>query len=196
MPATSDTSSTGARRTARQLLFVGAGRAGPGLLLYTVDDGHVDELPVDLADGQNEIRLVGWTADGTRYAYKLETGEARDALATQVVDHRDRRDRSTSQSRTDISRTREPGSLALPGIRRRTLRRRQSRAASAVPIGTLGQAPEGTHRDGLYWSPDDRWIVTIPCLGSAGASCSTRRAPDVDQPAWLADGAESWQRVP
>ncbi len=60
----------------RQLLFVGDGATGPALLLYAVDTGHVEEVPITLPDGQDEIRLAGWTADGTRFAYLVETAVA------------------------------------------------------------------------------------------------------------------------
>ena len=179
---------------ARQLLFSGVGRAGPGLLLYTLADGTVDQLPVDLAEGQNEIRPVGWTPDGARYAYQLETGMP-GSFATQVVDL------ATGVS-VDIPVA--YGHLSNEGTRIAGLTRDPNgepcvasiEGGPCVPIGTLGQAPVGTHRDGLQWSPDDGWIVTIPFPGSVGASLLDPEGADVEQPAWLADGAESWQRVP
>ena len=69
----------------RQLLFVGDGATGPTLLLYAVDTGHVEEVPITLPGGQDEIRLAGWTADGKRFAYLVETPVA-GMISTRVVD--------------------------------------------------------------------------------------------------------------
>ena len=65
-----------------------------------------------------------------------------------------------------------------------------------VPIGTPQQGPAGTHHAAMYWSPDDRWVVSRPATDTDGAYLLDPDGAVVDQPAWLADGAESWQRVP
>jgi hypothetical protein len=63
-----------------------------------------------------------------------------------------------------------------------------------VRIGEEAQAPEASHHAGLQWAPDDKWILTRPASGGPAALLD----PDGGMPAqppWLADGAESWQRL-
>ena len=177
----------------RQLLFVGAGETGPALLLYTVDTGQVDELPVVLPDGQEEIRLAGWTADGTRYAYQVGDGEP-EILSTRLA---------TIATGTFIDLPVAYGHISNDGTRIAGLRTFDGEpcvvslaGGQCRSIGTQGQAPDGTHHTGLYWSPDDRWAVSRPGLRPDEAVLLDPAGSKTDQPAWLANGAASWQRVP
>ena len=175
----------------RQLLFYGSGATGPALLLYAVDTGRVEELPV-LHGEEEAIRLAGWTADGTRYAYGVGSGET---LSTRVVD-------VATGSFVDVPVA--YGHLSNDGTRVAGLTRAQDGEpciafVSGGPcrsIGTVGQAAEGTHHDGLFWSPDDRWVVSRPWWTSRAAALLDPNGALVDQPAWMTKGAQSWQRVP
>ena len=63
-----------------------------------------------------------------------------------------------------------------------------------VRIGTPSQAYDGTHAAGAQWSPDDEWII----VRRASGTNSVLVDPDgqnAEQPAWIADGGESIQRV-
>ena len=177
----------------RQLLFVGAGATGPALLLYTVDTGQVDELPVVLPDGQQDIRLAGWTADGTRYAYQVRAGEP-EMLSTRLA---------AIATGTFVDLPVAYGRISNDGTRIAGLRNLDGEpcvlpvsGGECQSIGTQGQAPEGPHHTALYWSPDDRWVVSRPWLTPDAAVLLDPDGSTVDQPTWLADGAESWQRVP
>ena len=178
----------------RQLLFYGAGHGGPALLLYAVDTGDVEELTVPLPDGQQDIRLAGWTADGTRYAFLVATGEP-ERLSTRVVD-------VATGAYVDVPVA--YGHLSNDGTRVAGLMDDRGGGPCVAPvsggecrpIGARGEGPEGWHYAGMYWSPDDRWVVSRPSSRSAAALLLDPDGGTVDQPAWLADGAESWQRVP
>jgi hypothetical protein len=178
----------------RQLLFAGAGATGPALLLYAVDTGHVEEVPIVLPVGQDEIRLAGWTADGTRIAYLVGT-QGSSTFATRVLD-------ITTGTYVDVPVA--YGHLSNDGTRVAGLvgdHGGEPCVASVAggecrPIGVRGQGPEGSHHAGMFWSPDDRWLVSRPSSASAAAIMLDPDGPTIDQPAWLADGAESWQRVP
>jgi len=178
----------------RQLLYVGAGATGPALLLYAVDTGQVEEVPVTLPDGQNDIRLAGWTADGTHLAY-LVAPQGSSSVATRVVDLATGAfvDVPVAYGHLSNDGTRVAGLLGDFG---------GPPCVASVSggecrlIGTPDQGYAGTHHAGLFWSPDDRWVVSRPSPGSAEAVLLDPDGSTVDQPAWLADGAESWQRVP
>jgi Tol biopolymer transport system component len=178
----------------RQLLFVGAGPNGPGLLLYAVDTGRVEVLPADLPDGQDEIRLAGWTADGTRYAYLVGEGDP-ETLSTRVVDIATGAfvDVPVAFGHLSNDGTRVAGLLGnhegVPCVA-------SVSGGECRPIGTRDQAPSALNHAGLFWSPDDRWVVTRPSTGWVRPQLLDPAGAIVDQPSWLADGAESWQRVP
>ena len=177
----------------RQLLFSGRGADGPALLLYTLDGREVQELPVALAPGQQDVRPIGWTADGARYGYQLETGLP-DRLATRVVE-------VETGAHVDVPVA--FGHFSNDGTRIAGLDAEAQGHPCVAPlargdcrrIGTIGTAPYDTTWAALYWSPDDRWIVTRP-QGSSAAHLLDPDGTVVDQPGWLAEGAESWQRVP
>lgn len=61
-------------------------------------------------------------------------------------------------------------------------------------IGQDFQAPDGTHAAGLQWSPNDEWIVAQLAPGGPAVILDADGSTQ-DQPSWLADGAETWQRV-
>jgi hypothetical protein len=64
--------------------------------------------------------------------------------------------------------------------------------AHCAPIGGATHGPNPEHSAALQWSPNDQFIL------SQGVDGSTRLLdPEgklVDQPAWLQDGGETWQR--
>jgi Tol biopolymer transport system component len=178
----------------RQLLFVGAGATGPALLLYALDTGRVEELRDVQPDGQDEIRLAGWTADGMRYAYQVWTGDP-EMPSTRVVDLATGAfvDLPVAYGHLSNDGTRVAGLLGDHGGEPCVV---AVSGGECRPIGTRVQGPEGAHHGGMYWSPDDRWLVTLPGSRLAAAFLLDPDGSAVDQPAWLADGAGSWQRVP
>ena len=61
-------------------------------------------------------------------------------------------------------------------------------------IGNAHTVPQGTASHSLYWSPDDRWIVTW-ADESSGAVLIDAGGGGVTLVPWLFPGAESWHRV-
>ena len=110
--------------------------------------------------------------------------------------HRDRHRSLTSPSRTDISRMTAPGSRVAYATTTANRASRPSRGAvpahRSLHAGTSRPAPAQDSSG----RPDDRWVVTRPWWKSGTAALLDPNGTVVDQPAWLADGAESWQRVP
>jgi Tol biopolymer transport system component len=178
----------------RQLLFYGSGATGPALLLYAVDTGRVEQLPVVLPDGQDEIRLAGWTADGMRYAYQVWTGDP-ETPSTRVVDIATGGylDLPVAYGHLSNDGTRVAGLLGDHGGEPCVA---PVSGGECRPIGTRVQGPDGAHHTGMYWSPDDRWVVSRPWWESSAAALLDPNGEVVDQPAWLTKGAQSWQRVP
>ena len=180
----------------RQLLFVGAWRHRPRPAAlrrrYRARRGGAGR---PCQAGQDEIRLAGWTADGTRYAYLVETPEA-GMLSTRVVDIATGAfvDVPVAYGHLSNDGTRIAGLVGNHGG--------EPCVASVAggecrPIGTPRPGARRAHTTpGMYWSPDDRWVVSRPASRPAGAVLLDPDGSAVDQPAWLADGAESWQRVP
>jgi Tol biopolymer transport system component len=169
-----------------QLLFAGRDGDDARLLLYTLADRSV----VELAAGPEAIRPIGWTADGSRYAYQLETETPG---TTRVVD-------LATASAVDVPVA--YGRISNDGTRIAGLDADGRPCVAAISggsceaIGTVDQAPFGPDRATLQWSPDDRWIVSLPAGASRGAVLLQPQGGIVDQPEWLVDGFSSWQRVP
>jgi Tol biopolymer transport system component len=178
----------------RQLLFYGADDNGPALLLYDIDTGRVEELAAPRPDGHDGIRLAGWTADGTHYAYLVWTEEGATSW-TRVVD---------LATGTFVDVPVAYGHISNDGTRVAGLFGdfggppcvASVSGGECRLIGTPDQGYAGSHHAGMYWSPDDRWVVSRPAGNPGGAFLLDPDGSTVDQPAWLADGAESWQRVP
>ena len=170
----------------RQLLFAGRHEDGARLLLYTVADRSL----VELAASRDGIRPIGWTADGSRYAYQLETEAPR---TTRVVD-------LGTGAAVDVPVA--YGHISNDGTRIAGLDAAGQPCVAAISggpcraIGRVDQAPFGPDRAALLWSPDDRWIVSLPSGSSRGAILLQPEGGVVDQPEWLVDGVSSWQRVP
>jgi hypothetical protein len=63
-----------------------------------------------------------------------------------------------------------------------------------VPIGQPSHAYTGSHAAGVHWSPDDEWILFRDQF-NGGVILADPDGQKPYRPAWIADGAESIQRV-
>lgn len=61
-----------------------------------------------------------------------------------------------------------------------------------IQIGRGYQAYSGYHAAGGQWAPNDEWIVV---LANGRALLLDPRGETSEQPTWVAEGAESWQRL-
>ena len=170
----------------RQLMFFGNPDTAERLSIVSLDDGSVVALP--LPGGDVEInRGSGWTPDGNRFAFM---GSVAGQDGTHVVDV------ATGAS------TFVPvgyGQLSNDGSRVVGLNGNETQTwlcVARIGGGTCDRITPiygdawGTQ---YRWSPDDKWIITTRSDGAVllyGLDGGNQ-----DQPSWLADGGESWQRV-
>ena len=175
---------------ARQLLFRGETADGAGLVLADVDD--LGSARLVAADGDDVLRPNGWTPDGRRIVYTLRnpevdsTGPARirvlDVTTEAFVDI----DAGYADVSNDGTRL-----LAVDDAGRPCVASTDGGPCVAIADAALGY--DGTFSGGTFWAPNDQSILVsasdrLRLLDPAGGAT-------VAPPSWLADGAESWQRV-
>ena len=167
----------------RQLMFLGGTESDVGLYLLTVGDGTVTEIARS-AGSDGLLRPSGWSPDGRQVLYlrgdgthivDMTTGE--EVIIDAWFGH-------VSNGGTRIVALDEQERMCLANIR----------GGTCVPIGGDLQTYDGTHAAGVQWSPDDQWIITRD-PGGDRAVLVDPEGNSHDQPSWLADGAESWQRL-
>jgi dipeptidyl aminopeptidase/acylaminoacyl peptidase len=176
----------------RQLLFLGGTSASPRLILYSLEDGIAREIPISGEDDP-DLRPAGWTPDGRRFAFHRGSAEL-DEVRTHLVDVATGAETivpvafgHVSNDGTRIAGFNEDGSRTWLCVARID-------GGPCLRIGMEAPPPGATHHAGLQWSPDDEWLLTRPVLGGPAVLVD----PDggrPDQPSWLTDGAESWQRL-
>ncbi len=173
----------------RQLMYFG--RKGPvvGLFVVGVDDGIVTEIARAAGSGAS-IRPSGWTPDGRRVVFMRDDGSGR--TRTHILD--------VTTGAEVIFDGVAFGHVSNDGSRMVALDADERPCVAilsggpCVPIGRPSQANEGTHAAGAQWSPDDQWILIRDLFGG-GAIRIDPDGENPDQPSWIADGAESIQRV-
>jgi hypothetical protein len=181
----------------RQAMLVG----GDELSLLDLDDAT--STPV-VAPGSGGIRPAGWTPDGKRFVY--QRGEFDELpFETHVLD---------VITGDDVVIDAGYGRVSNDGTRMIVLQRTGSAPCLSMggcpsrmcvvdldggecsPIGIASQAYEPGHGAGAHWSPDDRWLLTqAPAVDGEVSSLVDPEGTIVDQPAWISDGGESWQRL-
>jgi Tol biopolymer transport system component len=174
----------------RQLMYLGEDRDGPGLFLYSLDDKNISRLPVPPREG--ELRPAGWTPDGRRFAFSREEADGR--FLTHIVDVVTGTGTvlDIGFGRLSHDGTRVVGYGGIPDEPFLCVT-----SAAGGPCDRIGQGlplPEPDATAFLGWSPDDEWILSSP----PGADSPVIIDPDgetLEQPSWLGEGGESWQRV-
>jgi Tol biopolymer transport system component len=167
----------------RQLMFLGGTESDVALYALTVGDGTVTEIARPRLPG-GFLRPSGWSPDGRQVLFLREDGTHIVDLTTGAEIIIDASFAHMSNGGTRIVALDENGSMCVASIR----------GGPCVRIGHSSRAYEGTHAAGAQWSPNDEWIIA-----RLGSGDSTELVdPDggtQDQPSWIADGAESWQRL-
>ena len=180
-----------------ELLFRGETAEGTGLVLVDVDRPGSARLVAADADGY--LRPSGWTPDGRRIVYtRRDQGVDGSAPArTRVLDLTTQAFVEIDAGYADISN----GGTRIVGLDH------DGRPCIAsidggpcVAIAESANAYDGTFAGGTFWAPNDQAIVAtrsadVPLplenvflLDPEGAGMSAR-------PEWIAEGAESWQRI-
>ncbi|HEX6869292.1 MAG TPA: hypothetical protein VF119_10835, partial [Candidatus Limnocylindrales bacterium] len=81
-----------------------------------------------------------------------------------------------------------------PGLSRNPLCVISIDGGRCEPISSPRETADLTRWTGLFWSPDDRWVLLQPIDGGTAlvldADGETQPQPD-----WIADGGEAWQRI-
>jgi WD40 repeat protein len=167
---------------ASELLFRGSTAVGAGLVLVDVDRPGSARLVAP--DDDSVLRPNGWTPDGGRIVYTLDSDRIRILdLTTQSVVDIDAGHADVSNDGTRVLAIGRDGRPCIASID----------GGPCVAMADLRRAFDGTYAGGTFWSPDDRSIVAsvsdeVTLLDPAGAGPGAA-------PAWMAEGAESWQRV-
>ena len=173
----------------RQLLFLGGTESDPGLFMFDLDDGIVTAIAS--ADAGGIIRPSGWTPDGRRVVYTRLDAEGRVRIG--VLDLSTRREVTFEDVGFGHVSNSGDRMVALNAIGRPCVANLSG--GPCVQIGHRGQTYVGTHSAGVHWSPDDEWILFRVEPGGAAARLIDPDGENADQPSWIANGAESIQRV-
>ncbi len=138
-------------------------------------------------DPRAPVRPSGWTPDGQRFVYSR--GDVDIPFRTHVLD---------TISDEEVVIDAAFAHVSNDGSRLVALDDQDRMCVASIdggpcnPISEQAQAYEGTTAAAVEWSPNDEWIISRPGFGPA-----VILDPDggsQDQPSWIADGAESWQR--
>jgi dipeptidyl aminopeptidase/acylaminoacyl peptidase len=180
----------------RELLFVGGSHERPGLYLYALADGQITLVPgtstVLPKDVPFHYRPIGWTPDGSRFAYHRPTG-AEEAPKTAVVN---------VETGDEVVLDVAFGRISNDGSRivglgtddeREWLCIAPTDGGPCEPIPGDVDLVDPTGLASFQWAPDDSWIRSHPGGGNPAVLLSPSGG-EVQQPDWAAEGAESWQR--
>jgi dipeptidyl aminopeptidase/acylaminoacyl peptidase len=175
----------------RELMFLGGAINAPRLLSVRIDDGTVTELVAPVEPGGG-LRPSGWTPDGNHILYTIEDAEGV-APRTHVVDVRTGGAVVLDVGYAHVSNGGDRilalddvgGQMCVADIR----------GGPCAPIGRPDQAYLGYNAYSVTWAPNDEWILVRPGTDKGGTVVVDPDGSATDQPSWLADGGESWQRV-
>ena len=176
----------------RQLLFVSLDGGQRGLSIVSIADGSIREVPVP-AEDREQLRAMGWTADGTRVvAHHLSPSTG--LPQTSIIDPE-----TGDATVLDVAY----GHVSNDGTRVAGLSTRGRPVVCVVDISggpctgisESSQAPDGSHGEGLQWSPDDEWVVVQPFDSPEPVLLDPDFEGSAPGGGWVADGAESWQRT-
>lgn len=172
----------------RQLMFLGGNEPDVGLFMVDVDVGTVTEITGPQHRG--DVRPSGWTPDGQRAVFTSGLGEGR--LRTHVVDVTTRAEVTFDD--VGHAHVSNDGSRMVGLTSDDRVCVADLSGGPCVPIGQGSMAYKGTHAVGAQWSPDDEWIL-IRYLSQGRPILIDPDGGELEQPSWIADGAESIQRL-
>ena len=168
----------------RAFMFTQGAEGAEQLATYSLDTEKVDLL--DTYGSTTNIRGSGWSADGTRYAFHHLVGQT---SFTKVID-----------SATGAWHDLPVGYGELSNDGRRVVGMDPATGGLCViPVdgGSCAAITEPYPQGwGWYyrWSPDDSAIITSRNDDGAEFILDPDGPASQPQPAWVAEGGESWQR--
>lgn len=180
-----------------ELLVRALGEAGAGLFLVDVDRPGSARLIA--ADGDEFLRPSGWTPDGQRIVFTRRAPDVDGSAPaqTRILD-------MTTQAFVDI----DAGYADVSNDGTRIVAIDQdgrpciasTDGGSCVAIGDSTHAFDGTFAGGTFWAPDDQSIVATRSAEMGSPSDHLLLIDPAGRgvgatPSWMAEGAESWQRV-
>ncbi len=170
----------------RAFMFVSGSEAANQLSLYSLDTGTVETIAAPARPG-GIVRPSGWTADGHKFAFYESDDRSSGTHVVDVV--------SGDSAILNVGY----GELSNDGTRLVGLNGDATHTwlcvvpaggGSCMPITEPFAGPWGWN---YWWSPDDQSILTKRSDG-ATLVLDPDGGPTQEQPAWIADGGESWQR--
>lgn len=178
----------------RELLFIDGPELRPALYRYSLTDGAITAVPGAVlvpSEAGSLMRPVGWTADGSRFAYH-RSAPTPTGFVTAVVNVETGEEviLDLAYGRISNDGTRIVG-LAADG------------SAEWICVAPVGGGPcepiEGdvalfdpTGWASFQWAPDDSTIMSRPNGGAAVLLKPNGGEPE--WPSWAQEGADSWQR--
>jgi len=155
----------------------------------SLEDGSVRRLPAS-GDDPSFLRPLGWTSDGTRFAYQGATGSPDRAV---IVDLATGRETPLEGFRAQVSNDGRWIVGAAWGRKLASMCVAPLDGGACNPLGQNDQLPDFGTSATLQWAPNDRWIVTYS-PGSRAAWLVSRDG-QADDVSIRADGPASWQRI-
>ena len=174
-----------------ELLVRGLGDDGSGLYLVDVDRAGSERLVAP--DGSDNVRPNGWTPDGRRIVYTRVDPAASDGVGAARVRIADVSTQAFVEIEAGYSDVSNDGSrlLAITPDARPCIA--SIDGGPCVAIADPEHMFDPGFASGTFWSPDDQSIVASTNLGLVILDPTGHQSPA--PPPWLAEGAESWQRV-
>ncbi len=173
----------------RQLLFAGRSGSRAGLFLVSLADGSVRPVPTSGHD-PNFVRPLGWTSDGTRFAYQGAAGSPDRAVS---VDLATGRETPLDVYRAQVSNDGRWLGGAAMDTTSSAMCIAPIDGGPCTPIGHVPQLPDFGSSATLQWAPNDRWIVTHN--PTTRVAWLVSRDGQVEDVSIRADGPASWQRI-
>ena len=138
-----------------------------------------------------ELRPMGWTPDGTQVVIHRLAGPG--TYRTFLVDPDTGTEVELDVVFGHVSNGGDRIVGFVPGTDLSELCVADLGSGPCRTIAAGPDLPDGTHFEGIRWSPDDAWIVLLPYaappfLVDPALGRSLR-------PEWIGDGADSWQRL-
>ena len=174
-----------------ELLVRGFADGGTGLVLIDVDRAGSERLVTP--DVGDMVRPNGWTPDGRRIVYTRVDPPGNDGavaarirvldVTTQAFVEIDGAFAEVSNDGTRLLAVSEDNRPCIASIE----------GGACVAIADSEHVFYGAFAGGTFWAPDDQSIVASTDRGLVILDPTGQRSDP--PPAWLAEGAESWQRV-
>ena len=175
-----------------ELLFRGRTADGMGLVVADIEDPGSARLVAK--DAIHEaLRPNGWTPDGGRVVYTRLDDRGDQPPGSEHLHVLDLTTLSDVEMQASFGHVSNDGRRLLAVDRAGRPCVASIDGGQCVPVGNVADAYHGFHAGAVHWAPDDTSIMVL--TGSGRTVLLDPGGEASAQPDWLADGAESWQRV-